>query len=198
MARDEHYVMAVVPVFTTDATPDVSRWEMPANPDSLRSPIPRGIIKYDGTAAIPLKGAGDLTDFKLIITLPDGFAYLMKSAAIKMVSDDLTAQFNLFGSMTVNINKSAAAAVSYPFNAHGNTIFGSGTRAGTIFTPVVGTAKFILMSDDVLDFRLQDDHADETPAGDAFWHIELFQYDVDQVLKYEVNTPIPVISQASF
>lgn len=190
--------MAVIDLSVIDALPAVSRWEMPANPDALRSPIPRGIIKYDGTTAVALKTAGNLTAFKVVTTLPDGFAYLMKSAVIKVVSDDLVNLWDLFGALTVNIDKDAAAAVSYPFNAFGTAILGSGTRATKIFTPVTGTSKFILMSDDVVDFRLTDSDAAESPAGDIFWHIELYQYDVDQVLKYEVNTPIPVISQTSF
>lgn len=188
--------MAVIQVVKTDALPFKKAWAMPPNPDSLRSPIPRGILTFEGSQAIALKAAGNITDFQLITTLPSGFGYISKSVSVKYVSDDLVNQFNVNGNSNVTLEN--GAAVSYPFTSPGNTLVGIGTRATKIYVPDRGTNKFILTPSDVVDWRIQDDHADESPAGDIFYFVEFYQFDIQQITEWEVNTPIPIISHTAY
>lgn len=175
----------------------VVRWEMPEAPDALRSPVPMGVVQFEGSEPIAVKGTNDETNYKLVTVLPGGFAYLIKSATVAFVSDDLVNDFGNFGVMRYLLN---TAGITYAFDAPGESFLGNAAKAARIYSISRGSAKLMLQPDagHTIDFRLTDMSADASTAGDVNYFIEFYQYAIGQVTKWEVNTPLPTLSHTSF
>lgn len=188
--------MAVVTVTVTDAAPIATKWEMPGNYEGLRSPIPRGLISYYGTDAIATLSAGDETAYKLTLTMPPGFAYLLKAIMLRFQSDDLVANFGLRGLMSYG-RSGEPQSPAFTLVSPGEIIV-LAVQSNIIWAPVATTSKLMMLGADVLELRLSDMDAGGSTAGDIKYFAQFYVFDVDQVDKWEVNTPIPVISHTSF
>lgn len=195
--------MAVVAVQVVDTAPTPISWELPATKDQLRSPIPRGTINFHGTSAIALKAAGDETSFHLEVEMPTGFVYLPKDLMVRYVSDTVVNEWELRGNGTYW----RPSAGDTGTGGNGNTPFNfispgpSFTLAAiktTIWTAERGTPKLVLRGGDKVIMFFADMDAGETAAGDVSWSCQFYVYDVDQIDKWEINTPIPVTSHGIF
>lgn len=195
--------MAVITVSITDSLPVKTSWELPPNPVAMRSPIPRGLVTFFGTDAILAKGANDETSYKLRLTMPTGFAYLPKLLSITMQADALSNNFGLQGIMAYvmpsrgSTSEGSFGTYPVPFVCPGETI-ALATIARRTYAPIRGTAKQLLRGGDLVDFFLSDMDAGTSDAGDMNYYLEFYQFDVNQVDKWEVHTPIPMISHTSF
>lgn len=190
--------MAIVTVTVVDETPTDDRWEMPENPVSLKSPVPRAIITFNGSDAIAAKSAGDLTNYNLICRPPSGFVYLVRTFGLRFVSDDLVERFNQFGIGIVSDVAGLANNKFFNIASPGQVVFAA-ALAVRIWEPTSVTPKNFFQGG-IEDFRLivQDMDSSASTAGNMAYEVEFYQYDVDQLAKWELNTPIPVISFASF
>lgn len=195
--------MAVIAVAVTSDAPTPLSWELPAGPQALRSPIPRGTVNFHGTIPIALKGANDESSFRLNLKMPTGFVYLPKDIMVRFVSDDEVNEWELLGNGTY----SRASFGDSGTGGNGNTPFNlvspgaSFTLAAiktTIWTAERGTPKLILAGDDQVVMFFADMDAGATTAGDMSWSCQFYVYDVDQIDKWEINTPIPVSSHGIF
>lgn len=190
--------MSVIAVALTDVKPFPIYWSTPAYYSQLRSPIPGGLIVFGFTGAIPLLGAGDETNLKLTITLPDGYAYLLRNCRISIESDDLTNTFGVLGSGQYDRTPNPTPQKSkFEMESSGNIIHEAVT-AHKIYTPVRSTPKLILKPADSMTFRFSDMDSGGSAAGDCSWYMEFYVFGLDQVDKWEVNSPIPTISHTSF
>lgn len=188
--------MAIVTVSIADALPIATKWEMPANYEGIRSPIPRGIVTYSGTNPIATLSAGDETSYKLTLTMPPGFAYLLKTLHMRFISDDLVNNFNniaqgFYGRAVDPID------TEFVIQTPGEAIIGA-VVAFKLYGPIATTPKLLLLGDDTIGCRLADMDAGGSTAGDVLYYWQFYVFDVDQVDKWEVNTPIPTISHTSF
>lgn len=188
--------MAVVTVSVADSAPFAQKWEMPNNYEGIRSPIPRGLITFTGTDAIATLSAGDETSYQLLLTMPPGFAYLLRLLHVRFVSDNLVANFGLFGhtfySRTVDPINNQFSIVA-PGVAINNAVVGQ-----ILWAPVATAPKLMLRGGDQMGIRLSDMDAGGSTAGDMLYFHQFYIFDIDQIDKWEVNTPIPVISHSSF
>jgi len=192
--------MAVVDVLVTDGTPVATKWELPSEYDGLRSPIPIGLVTYIGKDDVAAKTNVNQTNYVLTLNMPDGFAYLPKNISLRYTSDDLVVDFNDNGSGSY----SGAGIVQGPstpnFNilSPGQFIVGAATRARKIWNVTPITPKLLLLGGGAISFGLVDMSADASVAGDMTYYIQFYVFHVDQVDKWEVNTPIPTISHTAF
>lgn len=186
--------MTVITINLTDTVPTPSTWELPAERDQLRSPIPRGIISFLGTGAVAAKGAGDETNLNLTITFPGaGLRYLPKHTMLRFRSDDVTESFeNCAIGFYLGDRTEEFALCS------DGQVFQNATTAGRIWVPQPGTNKPIMSPGDTIVYNFADMTAGATTAGDLNWVIDFYVYTADQVDKWEIHTPIPVISHVSF
>lgn len=190
--------MTVITLPVADALPKPVRWERPPTVDTLRSPIPQGLLRFEGTAAVALKIAGNQTCIDLTMTMPTGFAYLMRNLQVLFTSDDLTNQYDNNGlGLYTGINF-LTNLPHWNLTTPGEFINFACTRAARLWQPAPLTPKLLLVSGGTVIVRVNDMHADESPAGDFTYYAEFYIFDVDQIDKWEVNTPIPVISHTSF
>jgi len=192
--------MTVVQVPIADALPVPRRWEMPSSPVALRSPVPQGVISYSTETAIAAKTNTDQTLINLVLTLPSGFAYLPRIIQATYQSDDLSNDFNNIANCFYNVAGVEAGIGRPQMNlvSPGEHIFSAGTRAAKLWTPENAAPKLVLAGGDELTIVLADMSADSSAAGDFSYFVQFYVFDVDQVDKWEVNAPIPVISHTAF
>lgn len=198
--------MAIITVTVADADPTPFGWELPPNPAQIRSPVPRGLIIFAGTVAIPTLVAGNETTYFLTTTMPDGFAYLLKNMEIDYVSSTLENGFDVNGHGFINRSNSPGGSgagdpgrVRFNIQSPGN-INVAAAVAVKIWTPIQGSPKVILRPGEDMQFYVQDMDAaqDGSVSGVMSYNVEMYVFDLDQIDKWEINTPTPVISHVSF
>lgn len=195
--------MAVIQEVFADAEPIPKQWEVSSSGPQQRSPIPRGLITFVGTDAIAAKIATNEIDYRIVMTMPPGFVYLPRNLLVRAQSDDLVNNWEPQGLGMLNRPSVGASAVgsigltSFTMSSPG-VISVDALVAARIFTPDIGSPKLLLAGGDVLQVRLADMDAGASAAGDVSYFAELYVFDPDQVDKWQVNTPIPIINHASF
>lgn len=196
--------MATVSVTITDAAPIPQRWGSLSDAAGLRSPIPQGLNIYGlGKTALVAKGAGDVTALSVVLTMPSGFAYLPRNIAVRVQSDTLVNNYgdNAYGFFTRATPKTSSievgAAQQFNLTSPGEFV-NVAVSAGRIWVPGPGSAKLLLRGGDSVTMRFSDMDAGASPAGDEAHYAEFYVFNLDQVDKWEVNTPVPVIDHSSF
>lgn len=191
--------MAVVPVAINDAAPRGQQWSLEAGSAQQRSPIPRGLLVFSGTAAVALKDAANVTSVVLTLTMPTGGAFLPRNFNWRFQSDDLTNDFNVRGhafyTRAAPIDNGAAPL--FTMLSPGGYIV-VGTIGALNWVPAPGSPKLMLAGGDTMTFSAQDQSSDASTAGDISYWMEFYVFDQDQIDKWQVNTPIPTISHTSF
>lgn len=190
--------MAIVTLSITDSAPVPHRWSTPATAGQINSPIPLGLIIFNGTNAIEAKQAGDETSIILTLTMPQGYAYLLKSLMVRIRSDDLVNEFevNALGRYTQAIPDTLESCF-FNLTSPGN-VSNQAANAMKIYNPAALTPKLMLLPADLLALRFADVDAGATTAGDISWYLEQYVFAIDQVDKWPVNAPQPVISHTNF
>lgn len=190
--------MAVVSVSINDSTMNPRKWELPVNYLGLRSPIPIGLGHYVGTSAIATLSAGDETSVKVTLTMPTGFVFIPRTFNMAFISDDLVNNFNALGYWHYGIDRHATSGFPQgTMKSPGNVIIDA-IKAMKVYVPDVQAPKELLAGGDVARFRFADMDAGGSTAGDFWYFAEFYIYNVDQIDKWEVNTPVPIFNQASF
>lgn len=196
--------MAIIPVSVAADPPTAKAWELPPGPQALRSPIPRGRITFAGTDAIATLVSGNQTQYTLSLTFPTGFVYLPRTLLLRYTSDDLDISWDANAIAFARLGGGVGTAgtvngISWNLTSPGVSNIQAAV-ATRVWAPSSGSPKILFLGDDVLQFFLEDMDvaADGATAGDmSYWH-DFYVFDVDQVDKWEINTPIPVISHVSF
>lgn len=189
--------MAIVPIALTDSSPLPTAWETPPDPVALRSPIPRGLIRFDSSGAVAAKGAGDVTNLTIQITMPPGFAYLPRNVVVRFRSVDLVELFNANAQGFYVFNSDGGRFLPFNCTSPGQWVE-NGAVAGKIWVPGAGAPKLLMRDTDTITISMADMDAGASSAGSLAWIMEFYVFDVNQVDKWEVNTPIPIIDHASF
>lgn len=189
--------MAIITVVLTDSTPEATRWAMPATEQALRSPVPLGLIRFQATAEIATLVGGNQTSVAFSCAMPAGFAYLVRGVMWRFQSDDLDLSFDPQGRGWYN----RVGLTNFDFNISSPGVIDLGAANATrIWTPDQGTPKVLLKGGDGFNARVQDMDvaADGATAGDVVQVAEFYVFTLDQIDKWEVNTPIPVINHSAF
>lgn len=184
--------MTVISVATSDAGRPGTRWEVPADPQLINSPIPRASRRYGGSIAVPALGANDETNVQISLLFPTAFVYLPKSLTIEFVSDDLTTEFSNLGQLEYHPDGdgSFGSRLSYETFCDGPG-FRIAAKSIQIFRPQ-GTWRHWINgpTSTIMVLRLADISGDTSTAGDVAWTGDFWEYDIAQCLNYPINTPI--------
>jgi len=195
--------MAVITKAVSDNSPTPLQWEIPTGPQVLRSPIPLGLVTFAGIDAIAAKISTNVTSYVLTLTMPKGFAYLPRYCVIRFASDDLVAEWNLRGLGKYNRFSRGQAGAGEVGATYFQLISPGANEQLALFknfvwTADTGTPKLMLQEGDTMVMYLEDMDAGATTAGDMNYWVEFYVYQVDQIDKWEINTPIPVTSHSAF
>lgn len=188
--------MAIVSVIPIDAGRETVHWEIPTENALNLSPIPRGVRKYGGTAAIAALGAGDETNVGITLTFPSAFIYLPKNISLTFRSDDLTTEFSNIG--TLEYRPAAVSAlgtrIDYELFCDGPS-FWAASNSEQYYRPKGSWRQWVNGPDgDTVLLFIADISGDTSTAGDVAWTADFWEYDVNQCLKWPVNTPTPIIN----
>jgi len=187
--------MTIIAVTATDSLPTSTLWESPSTYQQLRSPVPKGLLRFDGNIDIPLLGSGDETNLTLSLLVPGGFAYLLRNFMMRISSDNLTNTFEVIG--TGRYDRNGSEKVWFEVNSSGN-FSNLAVKAQKIYVPAARTPKLLLTEPDGMTYRFADMASGGSAAGDAHWYTEFYIFELDQIDKWQVNSPLPVISHTSF
>lgn len=188
--------MAIITVAPADAGNRTQRWHVP--PDNIlnNSPVPRGLRFYGGTAPVAALGAGDETSIQLTLNFPTAFMYLCKAITVLFQSDDLTTEFQNIGVLEYRPEASTSLALrtDYELFCDGPAMRAAVTSV-QVFRPLGSWRRWINgpAGDQLVTF-LSDISGDASTAGDFAWQAEFWEYDVEQCLKWPVNTALPTIA----
>lgn len=188
--------MAVIPIVATDVGDATIRWEVPQDNRLNESPIPRGLRVYQGALAVAALGAGDQTNVAITFTFPTAFNYLCKSVTITFASDDLTSEFSNFGSLEYRPGGATGIGgrTMYGLVCNGAS-FRAAVRSEQTYRPLGTWRRWLMGSlDDAMALHIADISGDASTAGDVVWSAEFWEFDIEQCLKWPVNTPQPTIA----
>lgn len=188
--------MAVIAVSSTDAGRHGTRWAVPPDVRLNDSPIPRGLRVYGKTIAVAALGAGDETNVVITFTFPTAFIYLPKSVTINFTSDDLTSEFANLGTLDYRPAGVVTAGIKkvYELLSNGQSFEGA-AQSTQVYHPQGTWRQWVNGPDgDTMQLRLADVSGDASTAGDIDWTADFWEYDLEQCLRWPINTPQPTLT----
>lgn len=190
--------MAVFAVDLTLSAPRSVQWAIPGNYDGLRSPIPLGLAVFSGLIAVPILGSGDQTAAQVIMTMPENYAFLPRNYALQFAADGLAQGFNTTGiGLYTGRDVWSVRGPFFSLTSIGEIV--NGAVAGLqIWNPSPGSPKLMMLPGENLRGRLVDETSAGSIAGTLSAYAEFYVFKLDQIDKWELNTPIPVIAHTSF
>jgi len=182
--------VAIITNTTTVTAFTPTTWEIPGNID--RSQIPRGMITYQGVIPVAALLTSNTLSFRIILTMPINYFFALKSFYVSMQSDDGSIGFDNAGSITFG---QAGSDVQQMILSRGIDFEYSNLRAHKSYAlDAVGPYAFLDGSGgDAFTVVLSDTSGGDESAGDVSYVISFYQFDVEQMNKYAINTSMPVI-----
>lgn len=164
----------------------------------IGSAVPRGIVRFEATPALVLKGINDDLIVNITGSLPLNFAHIVSSMSYGITVDraadfNAKARFRIFDGIP-----GGSAGISQLFLLDFLFYSPDGSEGQAILD--VGTNKLREMlpgpiwSRNAPSFTLQVNNQSNTAqgAGTMFFVIDFYQYDLTQAVRYPLNFPFPV------
>lgn len=170
----------------------------------LRSSVPRGLVRFDtinaqGSVAKPVN---DSYDLQLTCSLPPGFAYVMSSLNFELAADTISdfdgvCNVRVFNGLPNGPASSTQSAI-FEMPVYPNTValdpsrilsYSTGSLAWWFHHPLVQTTGTLGMTV-LLNFH--NSAAAAGAAGVIDFHLALYQYELNQAVRYPLNNPLPV------
>jgi len=178
-------------------------FERPPDSTTLFSLVPRGVRRFFFAAALTAKPVNDTYIFFLTATLPENFAYIMRSINLLLSVDtasDWTSQTEL--RMSNHIPGQALGTTETMYAIAGTQPLGSGgdtTKSFQSFTTELShfTSPMWSVHGGSITFRvsMSNTAAAVGAAGFLISHCEFYEYDLTQAQRYYINTPVPVLGR---
>ena len=184
--------MAIILVATTDTIDNTVQFNVPQPIEDTY--VPRGIARHTGTQAIAALGAADQTRFQLNLEFPGNYEYRLKGLSVAFESDDTVNDFELTAGGII-LNDATVNDVRYTVEAPPASFRGGQQNK------IVNWQKMVEMPDVLVSgaegestfIEFWDVSTDASSAGDFFWYIEWFFYDVSQARNWPIHAPFPVV-----
>ncbi len=168
----------------------------------LWSAVPRGLIRFDQETSLTAKPVNDSYDLQITCSLPGGFAYLMSGLSFRIIVDtatdfDAVASFRLFNGLP-NVIPGNTQFATFAMANVPNTVALDPTRVlnydlGDLKTwfpgPFARTEEAAGLS--VL-LNYHNSAAAVQAAGSLFFHFQVYQYELNQLVRFPLNFPLPV------
>lgn len=178
-------------------------YERPPQAQTLWSAIPRGLQSFvAANATLDAKGAGDIMLLNLKATLPPNFAYVLADIHCAIAQDEAD-DWDTVGTLNLQnyyrAPQSVAMSSTFMFGFEVGTFLNT-TRVMTNSErssklpafPIIGTPG---TSGALINVLLGNGSGNATTAGAVNAFISFWQFDLEQVRKFPINTPIPVSSR---
>jgi len=184
---------------TIAMTPSYVPYERPPQEMTLWSAIPRGLQSFIvPTALLDAKALNDEALLQLTATLPPNFGYVMTDLNFTIAQDRA---FDWNGHMNLNLQNFYRASVNESVALAGNwrqEFRVTGPDPGTLRVsntvqpypsfPIIGSQG---TSGVLIVIIAHNDQAAAALAGTVNAFISFWQFDLEQIRKYPINSPIP-------
>lgn len=138
-------------------------------------------------------GSADQTAVVITLLFPTKFLYLPKRVNIYFESDDTTTEFEQFGVLAYE-DSTASVRHTYELASSGVGRFTALLAATNIYHPIGAWREWINAEAqgasnniDRMTLNIQDMSGDTSTAGDVFWNVDFWIYDLEQCMNYPVN-----------
>ncbi len=193
--------MAVV---TQGVTPDrsYSPFEGMSEAQRLVTAVPRGIVRFHSGIALAGKPVDDSVDLTFTCALPLAFAYVWSSLSFEIIVDTAS---DWDSTCRVRANNSLPAVAlgndqvaTFGMQLQPSTVAGDPSRIlnyqlGDVRTwfpqPLVGTPKALGMN---LVLQYHNSAAAVGGAAVVNFNLALYQYELNQAVRFPLNSPFPV------
>lgn len=168
----------------------------------LWSAVPRGMLHFDAEVSLTAKPINDSYDLQVTSSLPDGFAHVFSSMSVQLVVDTAS---DLDAVATVRVFNGLPSA------APANTQFAAVTMTEVPSTVALGPSRILSYSlGDLREwfpgpivrhtgaaglsilFNTHNSAAAAAAEGAIFFHLSVYQYELNQAVRFPLNFPIPV------
>lgn len=183
--------MATISNSTNAVVTHTQIWEIPPGAEVDRTVIPRGMTQYQGAASVAALGAGDVLRLRVQFVLPTNFFYLLKTATLRFISDGVTESWEANGQAIWNdaeigfdtvSGMSSVLTYDYSTGVPAARVYQLIEPVPQIFLSGPAGSLFIMETSDITPTSL---------AGDVFWGVQMYQFDVEQMSNYAVHTQFP-------
>lgn len=187
-------------------------WAVPSLPAVQWSAIPRGEVLFQGSQVLPAIISDDEQLWTLQMVLPRGFCYRLVESRVSAFADDFTTFEDYQYAMKVTVTTDAPDVDDWSYTMFSTWLefrdkasyqsdFDGETNNQTMdFHPRLATTG---MRDDIIidaasgsaQLFLKWFNGDSTSSTAVLtrWRFRALMYDQDQITKYPVNAPAPVI-----
>ncbi len=184
---------------TIAMTPDYVPYERPPQPQTLWSAIPRGLQSFVvPTTILDAKALNDEFDLTLTATLPPNFGYVFMDANFTISQNragdwDNRVNLNLQSFYRTTVDDSLALSSSWvqDFTLNGVLDLSRAMDASQPWPsfPMIGTPG---SSGILVRLSAWNTQAAAALAGTVNSYIAFWQFDLEQIRKYPINSPFPV------
>lgn len=184
------------------ATPVYIPYERPPDSVALWTAIPRGLFSFVVSAALDAKAIGDEALVSILGTLPPNFAYVMEGAHWNIVQNrafdwEDRVNLNLQNFFRSPVNTGVALTANY---AHGSQTNAQNSQTRSIISSnnTEPWPSFPMVAPDgtsgvAINFSgWNNDTVNATTVGTINFWISFWQFDLEQIRKYPINSPLPV------
>jgi len=192
--------MATV-IQTQVMTPSFVPYERPPQPDTLWSAIPRGLQSFIvDTQQLDLKAINDTQILQLTGTLPPNFGYVMSDANASISQDQAD---DWQPSVSLNLQNFYRAPVNISVGLSSNWLqaFRQGLTTSTRHLeqiqpwpafPIIGSTD---TTGALIVITMINSQAAAAAVGTINAFIAFWQFDLEQIRKFPINSPIPTHSR---
>lgn len=188
--------MATV-IQTIVMTPDYVPYERPPQPQALWTAIPRGLQSFIvDTQQLDLKAINDTQILQLTATLPPNFGYVMVDANTS-ISQDQADDWQSAWSLNLQNFYRAPVNISVGLSSNWLQDFRQGLTVSTRHMsqvqpwpsfPIIGSAGTTGI---LVVMTMINSQAAAAVAGTVNAYISFWQFDLEQIRKFPINSPIP-------
>jgi len=188
--------MVAIVIDNIDLTPNYVAYERPPQPLTLWSAIPRGLQSFVTFTPISAKPLNDSMVINFNATLPPNFGYVMNEANLTLNSLR-SGDFDPFVNLNIqnfyrgtDLNDAVAGNWPQPFEL--NTSFAQ-NRAMAVdrqwpTSPMIGTPG---TTGALVVLSIFNPSNTAMSASTASCFISFWQFDLEQIRKYPINSPLP-------
>jgi len=172
-------------------------FERPPQAMALWTAIPRGLQSLTATAAtLDAKPINDIQLLTLTAILPPNFGYVFADVALSIAQDVADAWDPAFilnlqnfyrAPQAVSLGLSISAMLPSLAGGFG-TVRSTAEKTGALSFPIVGTKETTGIQ---INLQATNQAAPAGAAGTVNCYISFWQFDLEQIFKFPINSPIP-------
>ncbi len=177
-------------------------YERPPQYLTLWSAIPRGLQSFVvASGTLDAKPVNDDQVLSLTAILPPNFGYVFADFALQ-INQDRALDWDNFASLNLqNFYRSAVVlsvalqmtvSLDFPVTGLNGDVRSSAEKPSAFGFPIIGTQG---TSGVQISITAANDNNTAAAAGTVNSYVSFWQFDLEQLRKYQINTPIPVNSR---